>query len=178
MAKDYGRYLASGLRRTRRVMCFAPLSGTLNPLLRALGWPAVTEAELLELLSEGRVATLATIRADGRVDLVPCTYAFVDDVVVTAVDHKPKTTMDLKRLDNVRRFPEVTMLIEHYDDSDWERLWWVRLRGRAAVHTEGAQHRDAIKLLCDRYPQYAAEPPVGAAIVIQRTELTGWSAVD
>ncbi|MCY3584949.1 MAG: TIGR03668 family PPOX class F420-dependent oxidoreductase [Acidimicrobiales bacterium] len=136
----------------------------------------MTEAELLELLEQGRVATLATIRSDGRVDLVPCTYAFEDDVVVTAVDHKPKTTMDLKRLDNVRRFPEVTMLIEHYDDTDWERLWWVRLRGRAAVHTEGAQHRHAIELLCKRYPQYAAEPPVGAAIVIQRTELTGWSA--
>lgn len=139
-------------------------------------WPAVSETELLELLSEGRVATLATIRSDGRVDLVPCTYAFDDDVVVTAVDHKPKTTMDLKRLDNVRRFPEVTLLIEHYDDADWDRLWWVRLRGRAAVHTEGPEHRHAIDLLAKRYPQYAAKPPVGAAIVIQRTELTGWSA--
>ena len=136
----------------------------------------MSEAELLELLSEGRVATLATIRSDGRVDLVPCTYAFDDDVVVTAVDHKPKTTMDLKRLDNVRRFPEVTLLIEHYDDADWDRLWWVRLRGRAAVHTEGPEHRHAIDLLAKRYPQYAAQPPEGAAIVIQRTELTGWSA--
>ncbi len=142
----------------------------------ALAWPAVTEVELFALLDKGRVATLATIRADGRVDLVPCTYAFDDDVVVTAVDHKPKTTMDLKRLDNVRRFPEVTMLIEHYDDTNWERLWWVRLRGRAAVHIEGAQHRHAIELLCERYTQYAAQPPTGAAIVIQRTELTGWSA--
>lgn len=137
----------------------------------------MNEAELLELLSEGRVATLATIRSDGRVDLVPCTYAFDDNVVVTAVDHKPKTTMDLKRLDNVRRFPEVTLLIEHYDDADWDRLWWVRLRGRAAVHTEGPEHRHAIDLLAKRYPQYAAKPPVGAAIVIQRTELTGWSAI-
>lgn len=137
----------------------------------------MNEGELLALLELGRVASLATIRSDGRVDLVPCTYAFDADLVVTAVDHKPKTTMDLKRLDNVRRFPEVTMLVEHYDDSDWERLWWVRIRGRAAVHTEGAQHRGAIELLCDRYPQYAAQPPTGAAIIIQRTELTGWSAV-
>ena len=137
---------------------------------------AVTEAELLALLAQGRVATLATIRADGRVDLVPCTYAFEDNVVVTAVDHKPKSTTQLKRLDNVRSFPEVTMLVEHYDDACWERLWWVRLRGRAAVHVEGAQHRNAVRLLCDRYAQYAARPPEGAAIVIQRTELTGWSA--
>ncbi|WP_419843038.1 TIGR03668 family PPOX class F420-dependent oxidoreductase [Candidatus Poriferisodalis sp.] len=136
----------------------------------------MTEAELLGLLCEGRVATLATIRSDGRVDLVPCTYAFDDEIVVTAVDHKPKTTTDLKRLDNVRRFPEVTMLVEHYDDTHWERLWWVRLRGRAAVHTEGEQHQAAIDMLCRRYPQYAAQPPSGAAIVIQRTELTGWTA--
>ncbi len=139
-------------------------------------WLDVTEAELLALFSRGKVATLATIRADGRVDLVPCTYAFEGQKVVTAVDHKPKSTTELKRLDNIRRFPEVTMLVEHYEDENWERLWWVRLRGLAAVHTEGVEHRNAVRLLCERYPQYEQQPPTGAAIVIDRTELTGWAA--
>ena len=40
----------------------------------------MNETELLELLSHARVATLATIRADGRVDLVPITFAFDDQV--------------------------------------------------------------------------------------------------
>lgn len=161
-----------------RTRCGTERRGTLwSCRMAALGFGPMNEGELLSLLAQGRVASLATIRSDGRVDLVPCTYAFEDDIVVTAVDHKPKTTMDLKRLDNVRRFPEVTLLVEHYDDADWERLWWVRIRGRAVVHTEGAQHRRAIELLCARYPQYAAQRPKGAAIVIQRTELTGWSAL-
>ena len=86
----------------------------------------MNETELLELLSHARVATLATIRADGRVDLVPITFAFDDQVVVTAIDHKKKSTTELKRLDNIRQFPEVTLLVDHYNDQDWTHLWWVR----------------------------------------------------
>ena len=52
----------------------------------------MNESELLELLSAARVATLATIRTDGRVDLVPVTFAFDDRTVVTAIDHKKKST--------------------------------------------------------------------------------------
>ena len=136
----------------------------------------MTDSELLELLDQARVATLATIRADGRVDLVPVTFAFDDHVLVTAVDHKPKSSPDLQRLDNVRQFPEVTLLAEHYDDKDWDALWWVRVRGRAKVHQSGPEWEHAIELLTKRYPQYQEQRPTGAAIVIERTELTGWSA--
>ena len=94
----------------------------------------MNESELLELLGDARVATLATIRADGRVDLVPITFAFDDRVLVTAIDHKKKSTIELKRLDNIRQFPEVTLLVDHYDDQDWKQLWWVRVRGRAKVY--------------------------------------------
>ena len=136
----------------------------------------MTETELLELLEQGRVATLATIRSDGRVDLVPITFAFDGDVVVTAVDHKPKSTTELKRLDNVRQFPEVTLLVEHYDDENCDTLWWVRVRGRARVHLSGPEWEHAVDLLAKRYRQYAERRPVGPAIVIERTELTGWRA--
>ena len=136
----------------------------------------MTDSELFDLLEHARVATLATIRADGRVDLVPVTFAFDDDLIVTAVDHKPKSTPDLKRLDHVRQFPEVTLLAEHYDDEDWDTLWWVRIRGRAKVHTSGPEWEHAIELLAKRYPQYREHRPIGPAIVVERTELTGWSA--
>ena len=72
----------------------------------------MNESELLELIGDARVATLATIRTDGRVDLVPITFAFDDRVVVTAIDHKKKSTTELKRLDNIRQFPEVTLLLD------------------------------------------------------------------
>jgi len=136
----------------------------------------MNESELLELLSDARVATLATIRADGRVDLVPVTFAFDDHAIVTAIDHKKKSTTELKRLDNIRQFPEVTLLADRYDDDDWKRLWWVRIRGRAKVHQSGSECDRAIDLLCERYSQYAENRPKGPAIVIERTELTGWKA--
>ncbi|MDP6863379.1 MAG: TIGR03668 family PPOX class F420-dependent oxidoreductase [Acidimicrobiales bacterium] len=136
----------------------------------------MNESELLELLGDARVATLATIRNDGRVDLVPITFAFNDQVVVTAIDHKKKSTTELKRLDNIRQFPEVTLLADHYDDQDWTQLWWVRVRGRAKVHQSGNDYELALDLLSDRYPQYAEKRPKGPAIVIERTEVTGWKA--
>ena len=136
----------------------------------------MNETELLELLSHARVATLATIRADGRVDLVPITFAFDDQVVVTAIDHKKKSTTELKRLDNIRQFPEVTLLADHYNDQDWTHLWWVRIRGRAKVHQAGSEYERALDLLSARYPQYVETRPKGAVIVIDRTELTGWKA--
>ncbi len=136
----------------------------------------MNETELLELLSHARVATLATIRADGRVDLVPITFAFDDQVVVTAIDHKKKSTTELKRLDNIGQFPEVTLLADHYNDQDWTHLWWVRIRGRAKVHQAGNEYERALDLLADRYTQYAETRPKGAVIVIDRTELTGWKA--
>lgn len=136
----------------------------------------MTDSDWMELLERGRVASLATVRADGRVDLVPCTFAIDDRVLVTAVDHKPKSTLDLKRLENVRLYPEVTLLVEHYDDADWTRLWWVRVRGHAAVHEQGAVWQKAVDLLVARYSQYEQMPPVGPAIVIDRTEITGWKA--
>ncbi|KIE53325.1 MAG: hypothetical protein MB55_04030 [marine actinobacterium MedAcidi-G3] len=136
----------------------------------------MNESELLELLGDARVATLATIRADGRVDLVPITFAFDDRVLVTAIDHKKKSTIELKRLDNIRQFPEVTLLVDHYDDQDWKQLWWVRVRGRAKVYESGKDYERALDILSDRYSQYREIRPKGPAIVIERTEVTGWKA--
>ncbi len=134
------------------------------------------EGDLGDRVGRARVAVLATVREDGVVDLVPCTFAFEGDTFVTAVDHKPKTTTNLQRLRNVRCNPQVTLLVDHYDDEDWGRLWWVRIRGRAEVHESGPRWEHAVSLLRARYPQYAQRPPQGAAIVITCTEVTGWSA--
>ena len=136
----------------------------------------MNESEQLELLGDARVATLATIRTDGRVDLVPITFAFDDRVLVTAIDHKKKSTIELKRLDNIRQFPEVTLLVDHYDDQDWKQLWWVRVRGRAKVYESGKDYERALDILSDRYSQYGEIRPKGPAIVIERTEITGWKA--
>jgi PPOX class probable F420-dependent enzyme len=119
------------------------------------------------------VARLATHNQRGGIDLVPCTFALVDDdTIVTAVDHKPKTTTRLQRLENVRMNPSVTVLVDHYDD-DWSTLWWVRARGDA--HVVDVPEPSLLELLVAKYEQYADHPPAGPAIVIRMTELTGWS---
>jgi PPOX class probable F420-dependent enzyme len=125
-------------------------------------------------VASARVARLATQNRSGLIDLVPVTFAFVDDdTIVTAVDHKPKRTTRLRRLDNVRAHPQVTMLVDHYED-EWSRLWWVRLRGTAVVDDEPD---DALLApLIEKYPQYRDVRPAGAAIVIAVHEVVGWSA--
>ena len=105
---------------------------------------------------------------------MPFTFAALDDhTLVTAVDHKPKRTTKLQRLDNIRANPAVTVLADHYED-DWTRLWWVRARGDAIVlDTPAAEH---LAVLTAKYAQYRERPPSGPTIVIRVTEITGWDA--
>src|SRR5690606_41273301 len=45
---------------------------------------------------------------------------------------KPKRSRELRRLENIRRDPRVTVLAHHYE-ADWSKLWWVRAEGTATV---------------------------------------------
>lgn len=122
-----------------------------------------------------RVARLATVGGDGRPHLVPVVFALAGDRVVTAIDHKPKTTTDLRRLRNIRENPEVSLLVDHYDD-DWSRLWWVRADGTARVVESGPDREAAIDALAAKYLQYRERRPAGPVIVVDVTRWTGWSA--
>ena len=81
-------------------------------------------------------AILASVRPDGRPHLVPIVFALVGDTVYSAVDHKPKASVRLQRLENLRHEPRCSLLVDHYDD-DWGRLWWVRADGTAEVLDTG-----------------------------------------
>ena len=93
--------------------------------------------------AEARVARLAT-RGEGTPRLVPIVFAIAGDDIVTAVDHKPKSTRDLRRLSDIADDPRVALLVDHYDDADWSRLWWVRADGIATVHDGDATAHRAI----------------------------------
>jgi PPOX class probable F420-dependent enzyme len=121
------------------------------------------------------VARLATVDADGRPHLVPCCFALDGEVAYSVVDHKPKRTVALRRLDNIAANPAVCLLVDHYDD-DWSTLWWVRFDGTGRVVTEGPEHERAIALLMDKYPQYRATPPSGAVVAIDVTAVRSWAA--
>jgi PPOX class probable F420-dependent enzyme len=135
----------------------------------------VNESRCRAYLAAARVGRLATVRPDGRPHVVVCCYAVEGDRVWTAVDEKPKSGAPLQRLANIRANPRASLLVDHYEE-DWERLWWVRVDGAAAVLEIGNEEERAIALLTARYPQYERARPGGPVIAIAIERIIGWSA--
>jgi PPOX class probable F420-dependent enzyme len=128
-----------------------------------------------ERLTTARVARLATIDPDGRPHLVPIVFALDGATLYSAVDRKPKRSQTLRRIENARARPDVTVLVDHYEE-DWGGLWWIRFRGRARVLDEGDERERALALLRDKYPQYRTEPPDGPVLAVDVTDVREWSA--
>jgi PPOX class probable F420-dependent enzyme len=122
-----------------------------------------------------RAVRLASVSGDGLPHLVPVTFAVDRDVIYTAIDAKPKSTRQLRRLSNIRANPAVCVLADHYAD-DWSRLWWARADGIAAILGDPEQIAAPLALLAARYPQYQAGPPPGPVIAVQVSRWQGWSA--
>jgi PPOX class probable F420-dependent enzyme len=122
------------------------------------------------------VARLATVSAGALVRLVPICFAVVGDRLVSAVDHKPKRSSRLARLDDIVAAGSATVLVDHYDD-DWERLWWVRVRGAAAVHGDDEPvAAEGRQVLVAKYPQYRERPPAGPVYSVGLDEVSWWRA--
>jgi PPOX class probable F420-dependent enzyme len=137
----------------------------------------VTREEARRRFANARVASLATANVDGRPHVVPIVFAVAGDTVYSAVDAKPKRTTSLRRLAHIRANPRVALLVHHYDDADWGRLWWVRADGNGRVlDPDDAEARAAVAQLVERYDQYRDEPPAGPAIAIEVFRWSGWSA--
>lgn len=133
-------------------------------------------------LEQARVARLATIDAQGAPHLVPICFVYEGGAFYMAIDRKPKRVAPerLARLDNMARNPQVALLIDEYSE-DWQRLWYVLVRGRAellAASADAEQGR-ALALLKAKYPQYAGgwlgdDAPV---VRITVTKITHWGEV-
>ena len=133
--------------------------------------------QLADEVARSRVAHLATLDADGRPHLVPIVFALVGETLYSAVDEKPKRSRALRRIENARERPDVTVLVDVYDE-DWTRLWWVRIRGRARVLDDGqeALALAALDALTAKYPQYRESPPGPPVLAIDVGEWRAWSA--
>jgi PPOX class probable F420-dependent enzyme len=123
-----------------------------------------------------QVARLATIEPDGRPHLVPIVFVIHGQTLYAAVDAKPKRSRRLRRIENARNRPDVTVLADHYED-DWSRLWWVRLDGRARVLDAGDEAALALRLLIEKYEQYRREQPGPPVLAIDISNWRGWEAV-
>ena len=133
------------------------------------------EREARSRFAAGRVARLSTVRPDGSPHLVPIVFALDGETVAFALDDKPKTTRELRRLANIRADPRVSVLVDHYEE-DWAAVWWVRVDGRAGVVDAGPAFDRVVALLAEKYPQYAADPPPGPAVLIEVETWRWWSS--
>ena len=134
--------------------------------------PDLEQAEARRRFAAGRVARLATVAADGRPRVVPCCFVLAGEVVYSAVDEKPKASPDLARLRDMAVHPDVTFVVDHYEE-DWDEVWWARVRGRARM-AAGDEEASAVVLLREKYPQYQSHQ-LARVVAVDVTEMKGWA---
>jgi PPOX class probable F420-dependent enzyme len=137
----------------------------------------LTPEESIRRFQSARSVRLATCSGIGEPHLVPITFAMDGDSLYFAIDHKPKATMALRRLQNIRENPRVSLLADHYDD-DWKRLWWVRADGHAEIWEDGPRREYPLDLLAAKYPQYQENRLAGPVVAITIHRISGWSYRD
>jgi PPOX class probable F420-dependent enzyme len=136
----------------------------------------VTPEDARKRFADARVAHLATADAAGRPHIVPLVFAVDGDTVYSAVDHKPKRSVSLRRFANVAANPAVSLLVDHYDDAEWSELWWVRGDGTArVVERPSEEERRAIALLKERYDAYRTRTPSGPVLAVDVSRWSGWT---
>ncbi len=137
----------------------------------------MTPGEARRRFVSARLAHLATSDTHNRPHLVPIVFAAEGDTIYSAVDHKPKRSMQLRRLANIAENPAVALLVDFYDDADWDRLWWVRADGTGRLVVPGSEeHGLALSRLKNRYVAYEEQPPTGPVVAVDVRRWSGWSA--
>ena len=96
-------------------------------------------------------------RCAGGNHVVPICFIWDGSLFYSAIDQKPKRVAptELARVKNIRRAPQVSLLVDYYDE-DWTRLWYVLVHGEAGMVTDPAERTRAIQRLRAKYPQYDA----------------------
>lgn len=135
--------------------------------------------KIAAFLRSARVARLATADKDGLPHVIPICFAFDGKELYSPIDEKPKKSSPLllKRIKNIRANPNVSVVVDRYDD-DWKKLAYVLITGGARILTKGRRHKRAVLLLRRKYPQYRQmaihERPI---IHIQPTHVKSWGAL-
>lgn len=113
-------------------------------------------SEIRRLVTQTRVARLATADSTGAPHLIPVCYALDGETIYSIIDQKPKRdrATNLRRIRNIISNPKIALLLDKYDE-DWTRLWYVLLRGVASIIHRGPEHRWALTLLRRKYGQYS-----------------------
>jgi PPOX class probable F420-dependent enzyme len=133
----------------------------------------VDQPSARRLVADARVAVLTTVSAEGRPHVVPCCFVIESDTIYSAVDTKPKTTLALRRIENLRSNPFASLLVHAYTE-DWSELWWVRVDGTGRVVKAADERLRALRLLAAKYPQYREVQPPGDVVALTIERWRSW----
>ena len=109
---------------------------------------------------------------------MPVCFVYDGEAIYTAVDRKPKQVAieKLARVRNIETNPEVALLVDQYDE-DWDKLWYILVRGRGSILRNGAEQVQALRQLRNKYAQYASAdllPAEAAVIRIVPVKIISW----
>ena len=110
---------------------------------------------VMRFLLTARVARLATAASDAVPHAVPLCFWFDGANFYFVIDEKPKrhSGLKLKRMRNIAANPQVSLLIDHYEE-DWSQLAYVLVSGTARIVEGREEYLLALRNLRDKYPQY------------------------
>jgi len=132
----------------------------------------------MTLIKGAKVARLATVDQKSHPYVVPVVFVFHENSFFIPLDEKVKTVnaRKLKRVKNIEKNPNVTLLIDKYQN-DWSKLFFLMVHGRAII-TDGKNSKlmDKVhKLLILKYPQYKKIGVGNSCIKINPTKVTYWN---
>ncbi len=132
----------------------------------------------LTLIKGAKVARLATVDQKSHPYVVPVVFVFHENSFFIPLDEKVKTVnpRKLKRVMNIEKNPNVTLLIDKYQN-DWKKLFFLMIHGKATViDGKNSKLMDKIyKLLISKYPQYQKIGIGNSCIKINPTKVTFWN---
>jgi PPOX class probable F420-dependent enzyme len=140
-------------------------------------------SEIVETLNNSKIARLATVDPENNQPyLVPVVFVFNGYNIFIPIDDKPKKTGNsnqLKRVKNIQKNPNISFLIDTYDEEDWNNLSYLMIQGKARIVVNKLKDIDTIKtahsLLSEKYLQYKNLVGMGdSCIVIEIQKVIKW----
>ena len=140
-------------------------------------------SEIVETLNNSKIARLATVDPENNQPyLVPVVFVFNGFNIFIPIDDKPKkigNSNQLKRVKNIQKNPNISFLIDTYDDEDWNNLSYLMIQGKARIVVNRLKDIDTIKtahsLLSEKYLQYKNLVGMGdSCIVIDIQKVIKW----
>ena len=143
----------------------------------------IEDIKILETLNNSKIARLATVDPENNQPyLIPVVFVFNGTNIFIPIDDKPKKTVNsnqLKRVKNIQKNPNISFLIDTYDDEDWNNLSYLMIQGNARIVVNRLKDIDTIQkvhsLLSEKYFQYKKLVGMGdSCIVIDIQKFIKW----